>query len=473
MTIFPANKATNVNPDIHLVLTFSGTPKIGGSGFIRVYDAVDKKLVDTIDLSIPSSPNPSGRAPGNRGTTTAPPPADPNDKTAYQVNMIGGMDFHFFPVIVRGRTATISLHNNVLKYGHTYIVKIDPQVLHASDGAFSGFTTDNAWTFSTKASPPSDVGRLVVSADGTGDFNTVQGAIDFVPNNSAKLTTIFVKNGNYEEIIFIQKKSNIVIRGESRDKVIVGYPNNSAFNPSKPGPSRRPAFTIYNSNDIQLSSFTINNYFIGQAEALLVRGQRIIIDHMTLHGSGDAFTTYGSIYFADSKLTGDGDTVLGYGAVYFLRSEIDSIGPITWTRTAATNHGNVFVNCTLVGVDKPLPWTVTATSSGQKSKAVFARLPQNGRGTTSSNFPHAEMVLINTKTSGVPAEGWGPIQSPGFDTSQVHFWEYNTMDMAGRPVDMSKRHPVSKHLTMQRDAKIISDYSNPEFVLNGWKPVVQ
>src|ERR1700761_5812131 len=124
LTIFPANKATNVNPDTHLVLMFSGTPKIGGSGFIRVYDAVDKKLVDTINLSIPSSPNPSGRAPGNRGTTTAPPPADPNDKTAYQVNMVGGMDFHFFPIIIRGRTATISLHNNVLKYGHTYIVKI-------------------------------------------------------------------------------------------------------------------------------------------------------------------------------------------------------------------------------------------------------------------------------------------------------------------------------------------------------------
>ncbi len=27
-------------------------------------------------------------------------------------------------------------------------------------------------------------------------------------------------------------------------------------------------------NDIQLSTFTINNHFIGQAEALLVRGER-------------------------------------------------------------------------------------------------------------------------------------------------------------------------------------------------------
>ena len=70
----------------------------------------------------------------------------------------------------------------------------------------------------------------------------------------------------------------------------MGYPNNSAFNPAKAGPSRRVAFTINNGRNIQLSSFTINNYYIGQAEALLSRGERIIIDRMTLKGSGDAFT---------------------------------------------------------------------------------------------------------------------------------------------------------------------------------------
>jgi hypothetical protein len=44
--------------------------------------------------------------------------------------------------------------------------------------------------------------------------------------------------------------------------------------------------------------------------------------------------------------------------------------------------------------------------------------------------------------------------------------------MDGSAVDMSKRHPVVKELTLARDAKTIADYSNPEFVLGGWKPVV-
>lgn len=109
--------------------------------------------------------------------------------------------------------------------------------------------------------------------------------------------------------------------------------NNTSFNPS-----RRWAFSLINCSDIQLSNFTINNYAIGQAEALMVRGQRIVVDHMTLNGSGDALTTYGTIYFADSKLTGDGDTVLGYAAVYFLRSEIRSRGPISCPPKALRGH---------------------------------------------------------------------------------------------------------------------------------------
>ena len=39
-TLFPASGSENVNPDTHLVLTFSDTPVLGDSGMIRVYDAV-------------------------------------------------------------------------------------------------------------------------------------------------------------------------------------------------------------------------------------------------------------------------------------------------------------------------------------------------------------------------------------------------------------------------------------------------
>ncbi len=471
---FPSPGSIDVNPDTPLVLTFSAPPTVGASGLIRIYDVETAALVDTLDLSIPTSPHPSGRAPvrGREGVATA-PRVTVDKEVEYQQITVDGLEFFFRPIIVRGNVARIYPHNGALDYGRTYVVKMDASVLVPAEGeaGFDGFVSDSDWTFTTKtAPPPADTMRVVVAADGSGDFSTVQAAIEFFPAQPERRATVFIKDGYYEELVSLSNRANLTIRGESRDGVQVGYANNSAFQPG-----RRWAFSIINCTDIQLSNFTINNYFIGQAEALMVRGERIIIDHMTLHGSGDAFTSYGTVYFADSLLTGDGDTVLGYAAVYFLRSEIRSRGPFTWTRTPQGSHGNVFVDCTLIGLAEPLPWTVTETSPGRIVKTPFARLPRNGSPTaTATNFPYAEMVLIDTRTSGIPPEGWGPIEEPpGFDSTHVRFWEYNTMDLEGRPVDVSQRHPVSKQLTQEKDAETIANYRDPAFVLGGWTPVVE
>jgi hypothetical protein len=61
---FPADKSSGVNPDTHLVLTFASVPTLGKSGQIRIYDAADNKLIDTLDMSVPAGPT----AGGARGT---------------------------------------------------------------------------------------------------------------------------------------------------------------------------------------------------------------------------------------------------------------------------------------------------------------------------------------------------------------------------------------------------------------------
>jgi hypothetical protein len=55
-TLFPADQATMVNPDVQLKLTFKGEPHIGVAGKIVIYDAADGRPVDTLDLSIPPGP---------------------------------------------------------------------------------------------------------------------------------------------------------------------------------------------------------------------------------------------------------------------------------------------------------------------------------------------------------------------------------------------------------------------------------
>jgi hypothetical protein len=65
---FPADKSIGAIRDTHLVLTFPSAPALGKSGQIRIYDAADDKLIDTLDLSIPAGP----AAAGGRGGAAVP-----------------------------------------------------------------------------------------------------------------------------------------------------------------------------------------------------------------------------------------------------------------------------------------------------------------------------------------------------------------------------------------------------------------
>ena len=488
VTCFPSNKAVGVNPDTRLVLTFASAPTLGKSGQIRIYDAADHSLVDTLDLSIPAGPDPSRRvtappapapvadvtAPTSPTTTTPAVRTTPADLHSYQLTTIGGLaDFHFYPVILHGNVATIYPHNNVLHYHHKYIVRIDPGVL--TSASFAGFTTDTAWTFTTKsAGPAANATRVVVAADGSGDFSTVQGAVDFVPANPPQRVTIFIKNGTYEEIVFFRNKANITFRGEDRDKVQIGYANNSGFNPPMPGPSRRCAFSAYDSTGIEFVSLSLNNYAYGQAEGLLISGSKNIVSHVNIKGSGDALNLRGSVYLTDSRIIGDGDTILGVGPAFFNHCELSSMGPFMWIRNTDVNHGNVFLNSTFIARERTAPppqvqaaatCSATAAPARAPMSAVLARLPNNH----GLNYPYAEAVLINCHLKGIPAAGWGPVDD---DTTHTHLWEYNSTDLDGQAIDVSQRHPVSKRLTMPGDAQTIADYSNPAFVLGGWTPVV-
>jgi pectinesterase len=62
--------------------------------------------------------------------------------------------------------------------------------------------------------------KIVVDINGKGDFKSIQAAINSLSDSSATARIIFIKNGTYNEKIFIQKH-NIVLEGEDRDKTII------------------------------------------------------------------------------------------------------------------------------------------------------------------------------------------------------------------------------------------------------------
>lgn len=479
-TLFPASGSENVNPDTHLVLTFSETPVLGDSGMIRVYDAVTDQVVDSLDLSIPSGPTESRTygpecdytkvpydytrtvMPTNKDTRPGTPSgtAEPTPPV-YQLTIIGGFTdaFHFYPVIVRDSIATIYLHNNMLEYGHTYYVTIDNGVLNLADGSFQGVTKEDEWIFTTKSDMPELSDTLIVDATGKGDFNTVQGALDFIPDFNERQTVILVNPGDYEELVYARNKWNVKIKGAGMTDTKVHYANNEVFNPHPltvktnewPGtfPSRRAAFMLDNCKDMIVEDITIATDLKGQAEGLLLNGERIALYRVHIIGSGDALQANGTIYMESCELDGGGDTILGRGSLFAYKSNFrNDGGPFSWVRNTAGNHGNVFVECTF------------STEDGKR--ADYGRTKSN----QGSAYPDAEFVLIDCKVKNIIPEGWSSI---GAKTAKMY--EYNTCDMVtGNPVDVSKRHPYSRQLIKDRDTELINNYRNPAFVLKGWLP---
>jgi pectinesterase len=62
--------------------------------------------------------------------------------------------------------------------------------------------------------------RIVVDKNGKGDYLTIQGALNSLPDSSATPRMIFIKKGTYNEKLYIEK-SNIIFEGEDRESTII------------------------------------------------------------------------------------------------------------------------------------------------------------------------------------------------------------------------------------------------------------
>lgn len=472
--LIPQPGAKNVNVDTRLTIRFNDVPKIGTRGLIRIYESSTDKFVDCLDMSIPAGPTEGTKLPKApytskpyvydqpRHTNATIKPGTPSGTAAptsdkYQLNIIGGFTdaFHFYPIIVHENTAEIYLHNNMLEYGKNYYVTIDNGVITLADGSFKGISKKDHWNFTTKQKKPAaNVHTLTVSADGSGDFNTVQGAMDFIPDFNTDKWTVFIKNGDYEELVYFRNKNKVRIEGESREGVYIHYPNNEVFNPHPHDvstnewkgtfPSRRAPFMMDNCTDMELCNLTVATTCKGQAEGLLIMGERNIVRDVTVIGDGDALQVNGSVYLENCRIEGGGDTVLGRGPAFFKNCTLRSYGPFAWIRNSSANHGNVFVDCTFIGTSP---------------HAVLAR--------TNGTYPHCEMVLIDCTLDNIPPEGWEGIERGPHE--YIHYWEFNSLNPDGTLVDISRRTKGSLVLDAKTDSIIIQAYRRPAFVL-GWEP---
>jgi pectinesterase len=201
---------------------------------------------------------------------------------------------------------------------------------------------------------------FVVAADGSGQFKTVQEAIDAVPDFRKKTSTIFIKNGVYKEkLVMAESKQMVSFIGESTDKTIITYDDyaqkKNRFGEEK-GTSGSSGFYIYGKT-VSFENITFQNTAgpVGQAVAVFVAGDKVQFRHCRFLGFQDTLYTYGTEsrqYYNNCYIEGTVDFIFGSSTAVFDSCTIygKKAGFYTAASTPQTKaFGYVFRYCTITG----------------------------------------------------------------------------------------------------------------------------
>lgn len=140
---------------------------------------------------------------------------------------------------------------------------------------------------------------FVVAQDGSGDFKTVQEAVNAVPDyRKAGETRIFIRNGVYKEkVVLAESKQAVTLVGESVEGTILTYDDYASkpnvFGENK-GTSGSSSFYVYGP-DFHAFNITFQNTAgpVGQAVAMFVSGDRAVFVNCRFKGFQDTLYTYG------------------------------------------------------------------------------------------------------------------------------------------------------------------------------------
>lgn len=215
---------------------------------------------------------------------------------------------------------------------------------------------------------------IVVARDGTGEFRSLQEAIEVCRAFMTYNKVIYVKKGLYKEKVTVpQWLTNIEIVGEDRDETIITWDDHA--NIKMPGTDRgmgtfRTWTMRVEGNDITFRNITIENNSarLGQAVALHTEGDRLMFVNCRLLGHQDTVytgTARTRLFFKDCYIEGTTDFIFGPATAWFEGCTIHSKSN-SYITAASTpqdvEFGYVFNNCRLTaaeGVEKVYlgrPW---------------------------------------------------------------------------------------------------------------------
>ena len=324
---------------------------------------------------------------------------------------------------------------------------------------------------------------LVVAKDGSGDFMTIQEAINAVPDYNGEEIKIMIAPGTYKEKLVVpESKSHVTLIARTEGEVIITNDDyagkTSLVTGRKLGTSGSSTVYIYApyfeaigiifENTASNESFAQGGRGVGQAVAVLVAGDCVVFRRCKFLGHQDTLYAYGRKsdpktpeaqripenmqsrqYYEDCYIAGTVDYIFGWATAYFNRCELHCLGD-GYVTAAATpqgqSYGYVFNECHITaepGVQTYLgrPWR-----------------------------HYAQTVFVNcTMDECVRPQGWQtwPNKETGADGSATAFYaEYNSKGAGAQP---KQRVAWSKQLNSN-----IADRFTASEVLKGydnWNPV--
>lgn len=473
---YPAPLEAAAHVDTSLRLVFDKPPALGTGGSIRIFRKFDDALVDVIRVK------------------------DETDTLGYAGQALV-RKVKTAPIKIVGNTVTIKPHSNRLAHGTEYYVAIaDGVFTNTSLGGtpFVGLGKAAGWSFATRAAAPSG-SSVTVDDDGDADFRTVQGALNHAMQHFAKAepVTIHIRNGSYEELLYLNGKDNLTLKGESRDGVLISYTNNESFN-SGTGSSQsstavgtpsggRAVMLVEASDMLVLDTLSLKNTTIrssgisGQAETIYFNSEgRLVAKNAGFYSEQDTLNLKGWSWFYRTLVEGNVDFIWGSSrAALFEESEIRSVGDSANANSGgyvlqarvptSSDIGYVFLNSALTHGPGPGPLRGDVPNGA----TYLARSP--GGTATWDNI-----AFINCKMdTHVAAVGWAgqgvngqPAPNPTVARADAGWREYGSLDMSGNPLNLAAR--VGGYILSETDVanrfasreKVFAGYGNGA----GWNP---
>lgn len=290
---------------------------------------------------------------------------------------------------------------------------------------------------------------VVVAADGSGNYTSLQAAINAAPSNRTTPYRILVKKGKYiEKVTIPSNKPFLHVVGEGINEVVFSWDDYAG----KPGVTEIATITI-NSNDCVFMNMTIENSWGRkndgpQALAVKVTGDRVIFKSCKMVSGQDTLMAHGNgkrQYYSNCYIDGNTDYIYGSAiavfdsCVLYNRDRLDGSTSSVFTAAstpAGQTYGYVFRDCLL------------PNNNGQTTYTL-------GRPWGNAAPPHTsetKVVFLNCRMgTTVKPERW-QVWTSETNTSLITYAEYKTRYFSGALVDLSKRVSWSKEFTDEQAA---------------------